>query len=151
MLKFASGPDPALTKRMRSIRSKDTNPEVVTRRILHAFGFRFRLHRPDLPGTPDIVLPRHRTVILVNGCFWHQHPGCPLAKQPKARPDYWRPKLERNIARDHDNRDQLAAQGWRVIVIWECQTRKPEELAPRLARMLSRTLNRQSRRSRRPL
>jgi DNA mismatch endonuclease (patch repair protein) len=133
----ANDVDPILSNRMRSIRSKNTTPELVVRRVLHRLGFRFRLHQASLPGTPDIVLARHRAVILVHGCFWHQHPGCSLAKQPRARPEYWLAKLEGNITRDRRDRRQLKAQGFRAIVVWECQTRLPEVLAQRLARLLS--------------
>jgi DNA mismatch endonuclease (patch repair protein) len=102
--------------------SKNTNPEIITRRVLHALGLRFRLHRRDLPGSPDITLSRHRTLALVHGCFWHQHYGCRLAKTPAARPEYWRPKLRRNVARDEANSADLVRQGWRVVVVWERET-----------------------------
>jgi DNA mismatch endonuclease (patch repair protein) len=100
----------------------------VVRRLTHALGFRFRLHRRDLPGTPDIVLPRHRKVIQVHGCFWHQHEGCPLARQPKSRLDYWLPKLARNAARDRAARLALEESGWKCLVVWECQTKDVETL-----------------------
>jgi DNA mismatch endonuclease (patch repair protein) len=95
------------------------------------------LHQKKLPGTPDIVLPRHRTVILVHGCFWHQHPGCVLAKKPRARPDYWLPKLERNAARDRRDYDELAAKGWNIIVVWECETSDDRRLKETLIRGLA--------------
>jgi DNA mismatch endonuclease, patch repair protein len=113
----------ARSEQMRRIRKVDTKPEIVVRKIAHRLGLRFRLHRRDLPGTPDIVLPRHRVVIMVHGCFWHQHPGCRLARQPKTRLSYWLPKLERNMARDASSRTQLEALGWRVLVFWECETK----------------------------
>jgi DNA mismatch endonuclease (patch repair protein) len=106
---------------MRSIRKTNTSPEMAVRRIIHRMGFRFRLHVRELPGTPDIVLPRMRKAVLVHGCFWHQHAGCRLAKLPKSRPEYWLPKLARNQQRDEIARKALAALGWRVLVIWECE------------------------------
>lgn len=133
-------PDP-LTPTQRSahmarIRKADTKPELVVRRLAHALGYRFRLHRRDLPGTPDLVFPRLRKVILVHGCFWHQHPGCRLARLPKSRPEYWLPKLERNQTRDRDNAAALAAAGWHVAVIWECETKDRAALEARLTSFL---------------
>ncbi|ABQ68895.1 T/G mismatch-specific endonuclease [Rhizorhabdus wittichii RW1] len=112
------------SERMARIRAKDTAPELRVRRLLHRFGYRFRLHRVDLPGCPDIVLPRHRTVIFVHGCFWHQHPdpACRRARLPKSRQDYWVPKLRRNAQRDAAHRISLERAGWRVLEIWECET-----------------------------
>lgn len=121
---------------MRKIRKRDTSPELRVRRVAHALGFRFRLHRRDLPGTPDLVFPRHRKAVLVNGCFWHQHAGCRLARQPKTRLDYWLPKLQRNVARDQDIRAKLEAAGWSTLVIWECETRDAERLRCRLETFL---------------
>jgi DNA mismatch endonuclease (patch repair protein) len=121
---------------MRRIRKVDTKPEIVVRRIAHALGLRFRLHRRNLPGTPDIVFPRHRKVVQVHGCFWHQHEGCRLARQPKSRLDYWLPKLERNVARDQAAAEQLAILGWEALTIWECETREPETVRQRLASFL---------------
>ena len=106
---------------MRRIRKTDTRPELAVRRAAHRLGYRFRLHRPDLPGTPDLVFPRLRKVILVHGCFWHQHPGCRFARQPKSRLDYWLPKLERNRTRDAEAQAALRKLGWDVLVVWECQ------------------------------
>lgn len=117
---------------MRRIRKTDTKPELSVRRFLHGKGYRFRLHRADLPGTPDIVLPKHRTVVLVHGCFWHQH-SCPLGKKPKSNLSYWLPKLRRNIERDANNRAALLDQGWKVITIWECETQDAEALEHKLA------------------
>ena len=108
---------------MRRIRSKDTQPEIVVRGILHRLGYRFRLHRTDLPGHPDIVLPRHRKIVLVQGCFWHGH-TCRLASRPKSNTSYWLPKIERNRARDVRNREALAALGWQVLELWECDIRR---------------------------
>jgi DNA mismatch endonuclease (patch repair protein) len=110
---------------MRRIRKVDTKPEMVVRKAAHALGLRFRLHRRDLPGSPDLVLPKHRKVVLVHGCFWHQHEGCRLARQPKSRLDYWLPKLARNVERDVEVRKALVTLGWQPLVIWECETRIP--------------------------
>ncbi|WP_370677397.1 very short patch repair endonuclease [Pleomorphomonas sp. PLEO] len=116
--------DPARSRQMSLVRSKDTKPELVVRRLLHGLGFRFRLHRRDLPGCPDIVLPRYKTAIFVHGCFWHQHgdPTCWRSRIPKTRQDFWIPKLERNVARDREVMDELRALGWTVVVMWECET-----------------------------
>ena len=113
---------------MRRIRKRDTRPELAVRRITHSLGFRFRLHRRDLPGIPDIVLPKHRKVIQIHGCFWHQHEGCRLARQPKSRLDYWLPKFARNVERDHRTRAVLEAAGWTCLIVWECETQDPELL-----------------------
>ncbi|MBU3078863.1 very short patch repair endonuclease [Sphingomonas quercus] len=115
----------ARRKMMAGFRSKDTKPEMMVRRALHRLGYRFRLHRSDLPGKPDIVLPRHRTVILVHGCFWHQHAGCRDARMPRTRQEYWAEKFRRNSERDTAAAAALAALGWNVEVIWECEARKP--------------------------
>ena len=120
---------------MSRIRSKDTKPEMIVRRLLHAMGVRFRLHRADLPGKPDIVLGPRRLVIFVHGCFWHRHPGCREATMPAANRDFWLDKLEGNAARDLRHRAALRKLGWRVAVIWECETKQPEKLARRLARL----------------
>ena len=106
---------------MQQIKGRDTKPEVAVRSYLHQSGFRFRVHRTDLPGKPDIVLARYRTVVFVHGCFWHQHPGCIHTGVPLSNQDYWRPKLERTIARDKRHRRELRRMGWHVYVIWECQ------------------------------
>jgi DNA mismatch endonuclease (patch repair protein) len=118
----------ARSRIMRSIRKTDTKPELIVRRALHARGFRFRLHRRDLPGSPDVVLPRHRKAIFVHGCFWHQHPGCRHATRPRSRQDYWGPKLDRNVARDAHAREALAGLGWDVLTLWECDVLNPETL-----------------------
>ncbi len=104
---------------MSQIRSKNTRPEIAIRQGLHARGFRFRLHHPDLPGKPDIVLPKYRAVILVHGCFWHGH-DCSLFKWPRTRKAWWRTKIEGNRTRDAMNQRALVEQGWRVLAIWEC-------------------------------
>lgn len=124
--------DPRRSALMSRIRSSGTSPELAVRKMLHARGLRFRLHRKDLPGRPDIVLPKYRTAIFVHGCFWHQHPECRLASKPKTRTDYWEPKLAGNVERDARNVRALELLGWRVETIWECETRQPEALAARV-------------------
>lgn len=107
---------------MSRIRGKDTKPELLLRRGLHALGFRFRLHRKDLPGRPDLVFPTRRAVIFVHGCFWHSH-GCPLCKVPATHPEFWRAKISRNRHRDEAAADRLQTMGWQVLVVWECAFR----------------------------
>lgn len=106
---------------MARIRHKDTGPELIVRSRLHRLGYRYRLHRKDLPGKPDIVLASRRVVIFVHGCFWHQHEGCRVSHIPKTRVDYWLPKLRKNVERDQAHRARLEALGWAVHVIWECE------------------------------
>lgn len=122
-----------LTKQHRSwnmsrIRGANTRPEIRVRSMLHRMGYRFRLHRKDLPGKPDIVLPRHETVVFVHGCFWHRHPGCRFAYTPKSRTDFWQKKFKRNVERHTEVEAELHSHGWRVIVVWECETKDPETL-----------------------
>ena len=117
---------------MSRIRGRDTKPEMIVRRIAHGLGFRFRLHRRDLPGSPDLVFPKHRAVIMVHGCFWHRHPGCRYATSPKTRVRFWEEKFEGNVVRDRRNEDALDELGWRVLVIWECETRDREAVAERI-------------------
>jgi DNA mismatch endonuclease, patch repair protein len=105
---------------MARVRAVNTKPELVVRRRLHALGFRFRLHARDLPGTPDIVLPRYRSVIFVHGCFWHGHTACPKAKLPSSNTQFWTKKIARNVERDKDACSVLKRNGWRVFLIWEC-------------------------------
>lgn len=116
---------------MSRIRGRDTKPEVTVRSLLHRMGFRFRLHAKELPGRPDIVLPRYRTAVLVHGCFWHRHPGCQFAYQPKSRTVFWTKKFEENVARDRKTRAALGQAGWHVIVVWECELRDMDVLAER--------------------
>lgn len=111
------------SKIMAQVRSTDTSPEIAVRRALHANGFRFRLHRKDLPGTPDIVLPRTRDVVFVNGCFWHGH-HCPRSRMPSSNRAYWKRKIRRNAARDAEVVERLRAKGWKTHVIWECDLRR---------------------------
>lgn len=128
--------DPKRSAQMSRIRSTNTRPELAVRKALHARGFRFRLHRRDLPGKPDIVLPRYRAAVFVHGCFWHQHPGCRLASWPKSRIEYWGPKLGRNVERDILAVRQLRELGWRAIIVWECDTRSPERLTARIEKLV---------------
>ena len=106
---------------MSRIRSKDTTPEKTVRSLLHKMGYRFRLHRKDLPGKPDIVLPKYKTVIFVHGCFWHRHENCKYASIPKTNTEFWLDKLNKNVERDKKNQAELKKLGWKVIVIWECE------------------------------
>jgi len=115
------------SKMMSAVRSKDTKPEMLVRRELHARGYRFRLHRRDLPGTPDIVLPSRKSAIFVNGCFWHGH-DCPAGALPATRRAFWNAKIGRNRDRDAKNRSELEAAGWNVLVVWECDLRRPRPL-----------------------
>ena len=121
---------------MRRVRGKDTTPERAVRRVAHALGYRFRLHRRDLPGTPDVVFPRLRRAIFVHGCFWHRHEGCARTTTPKTRVVYWREKFEQNIQRDRRNLAALRRLEWEVLVVWECQTFERTELLARLSRFL---------------
>lgn len=114
---------PVRSRMMAGIRRTDTRPELIVRRTLFSNGFRFQLHRKDLPGSPDIVLPRYRVVFFVHGCFWHQHAGCPLVKMPSSNQDFWATKLGKNQQRDRRNIDVLLQAGWKVRVVWECVTR----------------------------
>lgn len=126
--------DPATRSRMMSsIRGKDTRPELVVRRLAHALGYRFRLHRRDLPGRPDLVFPGRRKVVLVHGCYWHRHEGCRFATIPSSNRDFWLAKFARNVERDADVLERLLGQGWDPLVVWECETRDSEALAARLS------------------
>lgn len=124
---------PLRSRNMAAIRGKDTAPEVAVRRMLHGMGLRFRLHRKDLPGRPDIVLPKHRVAVFVHGCFWHRHEGCPFTTTPKTRQEFWLAKFDTNVARDKRNQAELERMGWRVQVVWECELREPETLRRRIA------------------
>lgn len=121
---------------MSLIRNKDTRPERIVRSLLHNLGLRFRLHRRDLPGRPDIVLPRYKTAIFVQGCFWHRHEGCKDATIPKTNTTFWLKKFERNVERDKKVHADLAAAGWKVLTAWECETLKPQKLIERMQREL---------------
>ena len=109
---------------MSHIRSKDTKPEMAVRSLLHRMGYRFRLHKRDLPGCPDIVLPKYKSVIFVHGCFWHLHEGCRDGTVPKTQHEKWKLKLERNVERDELHYEELQKMGWKVLVVWECEVEK---------------------------
>jgi len=122
---------------MSHIRGKDTGPEWTVRRMAHAMGFRYRLHAKELPGKPDLVLPRHRKIIFVHGCFWHAH-GCDAAKRPPAtHKRFWKEKFARNVRRDREVLRQLWEAGWQVLVVWECQTKDPDQLRAILTAFLA--------------
>jgi DNA mismatch endonuclease (patch repair protein) len=119
---------------MSRIRSRDTKPEIAVRSLLHRMGYRFRLHSQLLPGRPDIVLPRYRTVIFVHGCYWHRHKGCRYAYTPKSRVDFWTGKFSENVERDQRREHELRALGWNVLIVWECETRNMEGIERRIIR-----------------
>lgn len=124
------------SQRMALIRSIDTKPELLVRRLLHGMGYRYRLHGRDLPGKPDLVFKSRRAVVFVHGCFWHRHEGCPLARLPKSRVEFWTTKLEGNRMRDIRKVAALKEAGWRVFVVWECMLGNTEALAANLRRFL---------------
>ena len=128
------------SRTMRAIRSKGMKPELAVRRLVHGMGYRYRLHRHDLPGRPDMVFPGRRKVIFVHGCFWHQHtdPSCKIAHRPKSNRDYWLPKLERNITRDAEHCARLAEAGWDVLVLWECDVATGDGITGRIREFLER-------------
>ena len=111
------------SKNMSAIKSKNTKPEIKVRKVLHSMGYRFRLHSKNLPGSPDIVLPKYKTVIFVHGCFWHRHENCKYASTPKTRQEFWNKKFNENINRDKINQENLSSKGWKIIIIWECEIR----------------------------
>ncbi len=121
---------------MSHVLPKNTKPERIVRSVLHRMGFRFRLHRINLPGTPDIVLPKYRTVIFVHGCFWHRHPYCKRSTMPVQNADFWKAKFERTIKRDAQKVLALEALGWHVVTVWECETNKTKDLSMRLHELL---------------
>ena len=112
---------------MSRIRGKDTTPEILLRKLLHRAGYRFRLHSPDLPGRPDIVLKKYKTVIFVHGCFWHRHEGCSGATVPKTHTEFWLDKFRGTVERDRRKQKELEEAGWRVVIVWECQLKKDPE------------------------
>lgn len=122
--------------RMALVRAKDTKPELLVRRLVHGMDYRYRLHRRDLPGTPDLVFPGRDKVIFIHGCFWHRHARCALARLPKSRGDFWLPKLTANAERDARNVRALRGLGWSVLTIWECQLGDTAKLANRIRRFL---------------
>lgn len=123
---------------MSRIRSKNTKPEVLVRSLLHRMGYRFRLHVSSLPGTPDLVLPKYKTVVFVHGCFWHRHSGCKYSYTPKSRLEFWMRKFEKNIEVDRRAAKELEELGWRVLVIWECELTDTETLVKRISAILPR-------------
>jgi DNA mismatch endonuclease (patch repair protein) len=125
---------------MSRVRSKNTKPEIKVRRAAHALGLRFRLHVQKLAGRPDLVFPKHRAVVFVHGCFWHRHPGCKKASFPKSREEFWQSKFDTNVQRDARIVSELANSGWRVVTIWECETKKDDLLREKL-----RTINQRAR------
>lgn len=132
-----------LTKEKRSwnmsrIRSGNTKPELLVRSLLHRMGYRFRLHRKDLPGKPDIVLPKHKAVIFIHGCFWHHHDGCKYAYIPKTRQEFWKAKFKSNVERDRKVKKQLKEKNWRILVIWECELLNIESTIKRLKDYLNK-------------
>lgn len=126
------------SENMRRIRGKDTEPELIVRRALFSLGYRYRLHSGKLPGKPDLVFPKQRKVIFVHGCFWHNHShvSCKIARLPKSNSQYWAEKLRRNVERDAERRAELRRQGWKVMVIWECEAARIERQISRLRRFL---------------
>lgn len=122
--------------RMSLVRGKNTKPELAVRRLVHGLGYRYRLHRRDLPGTPDLVFSKRRKVIFVHGCFWHRHADCALARLPKSKSEFWLPKLEGNAERDTRNVRELNRLGWGVMIIWECQLRDKARLVEMIRRFL---------------
>ena len=121
---------------MARVRSKDTSPEIAVRKMLYQMGFRFRLHRRDLPGAPDIVLPGRKKVVWVHGCFWHRHSACRYATTPKSNRRFWNSKFRKNVRRDEENRLRLEELGWLSIVVWQCELRQPGKLVRKLSRFL---------------
>ena len=125
------------SENMRRIKAKGSSPEMAVRRMVHALGYRYRLHVANLPGRPDIVLTRLGKIIEVRGCFWHQHRGCIDSHIPRSRVEYWKPKLAGNVARDRANQRKLRAAGWQVLVLWACETGVPDRLAKKLEKFLT--------------
>lgn len=122
---------------MSKVKDRNTKPEQVVRGLLHRLGYRFRLHRADLPGKPDIVLPRHHKVILVHGCFWHGHPGCRRSARPTTNTQFWDHKIEGNIERDTRTLNALREAGWQVLTVWECETKDRQALEAMLERFMT--------------
>ncbi len=117
---------------MSRVRAKDTRPEMIVRRLVHSLGYRYRLHRGDLPGRPDLVFPKRKAIIFVHGCFWHRHARCRKATTPATNRDYWLPKFRQNKLRDNRKQRELERLGWRVVVVWECETGDLESLKERI-------------------
>jgi DNA mismatch endonuclease, patch repair protein len=123
---------------MSRVKGRDTKPEKLVRRLLHAMGYRFRLHRKDLPGKPDIVLPRHKKIVFVHGCFWHGHPSCRRAARPTSNVAFWNTKIDANIERDAVAQRALAMLGWRYLIVWQCETRNLLALTTKLEQFLNK-------------
>ena len=128
-----NGPSPERSANMANIGSRDTGPELAVRRSLHRLGYRFRLHRTDLPGTPDICFPSRRKLIFVHGCFWHRHDGCRKTTTPKTRTSFWKKKFDKNVERDRLRLADLNKLGWAAMVVWECETKNERYLEERLS------------------
>jgi DNA mismatch endonuclease (patch repair protein) len=129
---------------MSRIKNKNTQPEIIIRSLLHKLGYRFRLHRRDLPGIPDIVLPKYKTAIFVHGCFWHRHSGCKFAYSPKSRVQFWEKKFERNVSVQKKAENELDQMGWRVFVIWECELANLELVMQKLTLFLKENRSKKS-------
>lgn len=130
------------SQRMGLVKSKNTKPELAVRRLVHAMGFRYRLHGKNLPGKPDLVFKTRRKVIFVHGCFWHRHEGCALCRMPKSRVEFWSAKLEANKERDVVKQAALISQGWRYLIVWECEIRDKTKLSARISEFLEPGSNR---------
>src|SRR5271169_1910589 len=129
-------PDEVRSRTMRAVKSTNTKPEIVVRRLVHALGYRFRLYRKDLPGSPDLVFPGRRKVIFVHGCFWHHHPRCKEFRAPKSRVEFWRPKLAKNRKRDRQTTRDLHGLRWGVMVVWECELSDVKRASKRIRAFL---------------
>jgi len=125
------------SRNMSAIKSKNTKPEIKVRKVLHSMGYRFRLHSKNLPGSPDIVLPKFKTVIFVHGCFWHRHENCKYASTPKIRQEFWNKKFTENIKRDSEIQDKIKNLDWRSVVIWECETKNIDNLRDKIVNIFS--------------
>ncbi len=125
------------SRNMSAIKSKNTKPEIAVRKLLHSMGYRFRLHRKDLPGSPDIVLPKYKTIIFVHGCFWHRHENCKYASTPKTRKEFWENKFNANKIRDQKILKEIKNLGWKFIIIWECEARNIRSIEEKIKRFLN--------------
>ena len=125
------------SRNMSAIKSKNTKPEIKVRKVLHSMGYRFRLHSKDLPGSPDIVLPKYKTVIFVHGCFWHRHENCKYTSTPKTRQEFWENKFNSNKKRDQKIQKEIIDLGWKFIIIWECETHNIQPLEEKIKRLLN--------------
>ena len=124
------------TEIMSSVKQRHTKPEIVVRKILHRHRFRFRLHNKKLPGTPDIILPKHKAVIFVHGCFWHQHEGCRKSRRPTSNVEFWNEKLDKNVARDSRKESELKKLGWKVLTIWDCEIKDEDLLIEKIKKFV---------------